>query len=1289
MNIFISSTYEDLKEERKEAIRYIDRIGHAVAMEKFFASNHQSKDVCLGKLQECDAVILILGFKYGSVDKVEGISFTEIEYNTVKTLGLPVFMFLKQSPDGNWRPDEFDSERESKLLSLKSRLDSERFRVPFTNPQELSTEIAGAIHNYEREHGLIGIKLPAFANYDEFFRPFSDRAKLFNHLYSLVGREDILKALDVFVESDKRVGILYGRGGIGKTKLIFEFGKEFEKKHPEWQIRFLKEGITLSAEAMKQLPAQKCVIIVDDAHRRDDLKAVLVAGQQYPDRIKTIFSSRPQGRDYLRGALTMAAYDPREIENFPEIDRLSIDEMEKLAGEILGDNNRRLIEPLVGVSKDSPLVLVIGGKLVAEGSVAPAMLERHDEFQRVVLDRYQDVLTGQVSDRIGQDLCRDLLSLISAVSPIRPQNESFQKAASGFLNIEPTKLIDTISILESSGILLRRGYTLRITPDVLSDHILHKACITEQWEPTGYAQKIFKAFGPVIPDNVLFNLSELDWRITREGKHVNLLEEIWDIIWNDFKEATHSQRTQILEIIQKAAHLQSEKTLELVEYAMRNPSKAPEDKKLMRIYEYSHKDVLKKLPEILKRIAFNLDYLPRCCDILWEFGRDDKRETGPWPEHAMRILADLAEYDIGKPIAVNKILLDSVERWLKEPDAHKHIHSPLDVLDPLLAKEGDSSRSRGHGIVFRPFAVSFENTKGIREKAISLLSSCLESDSTKVILRALKSLTNTLNPPHGLFGRIISDEEIAQWLPEQITALEAIESLAKRTRDPIIHLQIASVLKWHAKRNRQKDMREKASKILKSITDSFDLRVHRCIWYRYDRDWDDEDYEEYQKRVKDEIKITAAEIIKKYGDGQRIFKNLDEILNRFKECEISVMPGQLLYEISIIDYELAIEISNIIISTPSSPLSGHLISILSGIREKSKSKALDIIKSAISGKDTMLCSSIAYGYSWGGWASSIEDNEIEIIRDLLGHSDQNVKRHTIESLRNFPKDKIDIAILLGIEVQIDDNEQLAEVLCGILDNEHGIPPDALTNDQLISFLTKLERINKIDDSLYHLDKFLWYCSNRVPEAVVELLIKRLDIAEGFEKEKDFQPLPYLRFRHGFPGISSSSNYRDILKKVREHALNPKPHEYFWIPKLFLEISGGFSLTCIDVLREWIESEDKEKIEAVAYLLKDAPPGFVFSHSELTSALLENSYKINEDCYQNVRSELFCSAISGTRTGSPGQPMPQDVRQRDQAEEMLKKYPAGSPTYKFYYSLLKHAENEIKDQLARDEELFIE
>jgi hypothetical protein len=172
MKIFISSTSEDLKNERKEAIASVERIGQAMAMEKFFASNHQSKYVCLKWLQDCDAVVLILGFRYGSIDKAEGISFTEIEYNTAKTLGLPVFVFQKCQLDGNWRPEETDSEKSRKFLAFKSRLDDERYRITFSTPQELSTEILGAIRQYEIENGAIGVRLPAFTSHEDFFKPF-------------------------------------------------------------------------------------------------------------------------------------------------------------------------------------------------------------------------------------------------------------------------------------------------------------------------------------------------------------------------------------------------------------------------------------------------------------------------------------------------------------------------------------------------------------------------------------------------------------------------------------------------------------------------------------------------------------------------------------------------------------------------------------------------------------------------------------------------------------------------------------------------------------------------------------------------------------------------------------------------------------------------------------------------------------------------------------------------------------------------------------------------------------
>lgn len=70
--IFLSSALEGLVEEREGLIRLIDRGWHVIAMEKFPADDTRSKDFCLERLQEADALVLILGSKYGSIEPKEG-----------------------------------------------------------------------------------------------------------------------------------------------------------------------------------------------------------------------------------------------------------------------------------------------------------------------------------------------------------------------------------------------------------------------------------------------------------------------------------------------------------------------------------------------------------------------------------------------------------------------------------------------------------------------------------------------------------------------------------------------------------------------------------------------------------------------------------------------------------------------------------------------------------------------------------------------------------------------------------------------------------------------------------------------------------------------------------------------------------------------------------------------------------------------------------------------------------------------------------------------------------------
>jgi hypothetical protein len=78
--VFISSTFRDLIDERQDTIRSVLDLGHIPSgMEIFPAADVQQFEYIKKIIDECDYYILIIGARYGSVD-TDGVSFTEKEY---------------------------------------------------------------------------------------------------------------------------------------------------------------------------------------------------------------------------------------------------------------------------------------------------------------------------------------------------------------------------------------------------------------------------------------------------------------------------------------------------------------------------------------------------------------------------------------------------------------------------------------------------------------------------------------------------------------------------------------------------------------------------------------------------------------------------------------------------------------------------------------------------------------------------------------------------------------------------------------------------------------------------------------------------------------------------------------------------------------------------------------------------------------------------------------------------------------------------------------------------------
>jgi hypothetical protein len=92
--VFVSSTYQDLKEERQEVIQALLELDCIPAgMELFPAADDDQWTLIKKVIDDCDYYIVIVGGRYGSLSAT-GISYTQMEYEYAVSQGKPAIGFI-------------------------------------------------------------------------------------------------------------------------------------------------------------------------------------------------------------------------------------------------------------------------------------------------------------------------------------------------------------------------------------------------------------------------------------------------------------------------------------------------------------------------------------------------------------------------------------------------------------------------------------------------------------------------------------------------------------------------------------------------------------------------------------------------------------------------------------------------------------------------------------------------------------------------------------------------------------------------------------------------------------------------------------------------------------------------------------------------------------------------------------------------------------------------------------------------------------------------------------------
>ena len=155
--VFISSTYSDLEEERRrvvEALLQVDCI--PVGMELFPAADEEQWRFIERVISDCDYYVLIIAGRYGSLT-AEGISFTEKEFDYALEKAIPILAFIHADAGTLMASKrELDKDAVEKLEAFKQRVRTGRLVKTWTTPSELAERVVISLTRAKTSHPTRG-----------------------------------------------------------------------------------------------------------------------------------------------------------------------------------------------------------------------------------------------------------------------------------------------------------------------------------------------------------------------------------------------------------------------------------------------------------------------------------------------------------------------------------------------------------------------------------------------------------------------------------------------------------------------------------------------------------------------------------------------------------------------------------------------------------------------------------------------------------------------------------------------------------------------------------------------------------------------------------------------------------------------------------------------------------------------------------------------------------------------------------------------------------------------------
>lgn len=1143
--------------------------------------------------------------------------------------------------------------------------------------------------------------LPVFLPWQNIFRvQIAGKQRLLRYDYETFGREDEISQFQTFVQSpDQRLFIVYGSGGIGKTKLAIEFAKTVERDHTDYEPLFVQMAGDSFENALADIPPnRKYIFFVDDAHDFiDNLGGIkIVLNSRGYSESKAVLITRKPFKAFLEGSFRAAL--PDNAVNELEIGKLSLEKTKAFIRKYTHIPEGSLLAGLAQIGRDTPLLTVMVIYLFEEGE-APGDLTQDKLVERAFESYLKDIFKKYPE---SSERRRKLLEWLSGIAPIDIENSQIRDKLAEILKVEPYEIEQDRDDLKNDGLLFQYGAKQRVFPDTLSDYILRKACFLSNGRPSSFHKSLLKEFLPLFPVKVVINLA----RVENIAGEKSLLDEHVDSLKTRVREGDNFVRMDTLEQMEGISYFRSDDAIDIFNIILDDPKEDSMEHYTAWTSTRTHQDVVKKIAKETQKTVNTLSGFMKTLEIVRKLLLMDDLEL-PNYDSPQELLKRMAGFQTSKPSAFQMKALEVFAVW-KTEDKPKLSLALLNALDSLLVLDFSETVSEGGSLKFGWHHLTYtpELTR-LREKAIDLIEYCLRtSQHSTVRAEAIGSISRAINPLKSPFRQGISEEEQALLKKEQARLFNILADQISRERDFTVLNAIDGCLGGYAE-NRYVDgfPKERAAELLAKFRKH--ENYERYYFYRQFtgkfRDWNlSESPEKTQAFLKKYLqKYTPAKL-------SRLMRECIEIAEQDKEyrstrdgiwAEKGWNPGtatSLLLSIGELDPSYGSDLLDHIVAWQTEE--SHCASgLLSGIRYVNKDKGSETTHRLLDQNTIFAKRVVARSYFWRSKTEGcIGKGDLSILDQLSKTPDPQLRLYVAESLPNFYA--VDANIVLEILVTLSSDESpmvMRQVIYALTGNALEFSPHKHLEKykQVMLNCVCLERIDSEAEQVLHTifkHDSIW---------VIKFFEKRIAYKENESERYDsfsdrprdllkFDAVPH-RLHYLFEDVDwSDEEAMEALKRVRDWVLTSSNLLRLEAPNLLVSMLSGndprndeikINPAMRKLFEEWIDSDDLKLIREVAYLMRGFDADTVF-YSLAESILIKSTGD------KQVQGEIVAALYSGVYSRNFGDPAPHLLK-RIKDLKALQEGTESSIVAEFAEDLIKMTEQDIEKQAQEDEEFL--